>query len=202
MIRLSIGTVYLPDSISSFQRIMCGWITKQVKMETVKVLSTNEELESLRKPSNTASLQILESPTFWAVKADETQNSWRGSCAQDALTIKPFKLFRPSFGILKIKKLSNNAGLPKRTTDGVVGYDLCVSQNCTILEKGKVLVRIGLSISFPESSMPTLLLGQVLALRNSLMWEQEWSIWTIEVKLALLCSTMETKILRSKWETE
>ena len=75
LIRWSIGTVYLPDSVLSFQRIMGDWLDKQVKLGTVKVLSTNEELESLRKPSNTASLKILKSPTFWALSKTETQNS-------------------------------------------------------------------------------------------------------------------------------
>ena len=62
--RWSTGTVYLPDSILSFQKIMGEWIDKQVKVGTVKVLSTNDELESLRKPSNIASLEILKSPKF------------------------------------------------------------------------------------------------------------------------------------------
>ena len=150
LIRWSTGTVYLPDSITSFQRIMGDWLDKQVKVGTVKVLSTNEELESLRKPSNTASLQILKSPKFWAVKAKETQNSWRSSRAQgDALAAKIFELNHPSFGMLKVQKLSNNAALPKRSTDGAAGYDLCASQNCTIPAKGKGLVRTGLAISFP-----------------------------------------------------
>ena len=75
LIRWSTGQVYIPDSISSFQRIMGQWMDKQVKVGTVKVLSTNEELESLKQPSETASLEILKSPTFWAVKKPETQNS-------------------------------------------------------------------------------------------------------------------------------
>ena len=75
LIRWSTGQVYIPDSISFFQRIMGQWLDKQVKVGTVKVLSTNEELESLRQPSNIASLEILKSPKFWAVKTTETQNS-------------------------------------------------------------------------------------------------------------------------------
>ena len=39
---------------------MGQWLDKQVKVGTVKVLSTNEELESLRTPSDIASLEILE----------------------------------------------------------------------------------------------------------------------------------------------
>ena len=42
LIRWSTGHVYIPDSISSFQRIMGQWLDKQVKVGTVKVLSTNE----------------------------------------------------------------------------------------------------------------------------------------------------------------
>ena len=133
-----------------FQRIMGDWLDKQVKVGTVKVLSTNEELESLRKPSNAASLQILKSPKFWAVKPKETQNSWRSSRAQgDALAAKIFELNHPSFGMLKVQKLSNNVALPKRSIDRAAGYDLCASQNCTISAKGKGLVWTSLAISFP-----------------------------------------------------
>ena len=40
--------MFIPDSISSFQRIMGQWLDKQVKVGTVKVLSPNEQLESLK----------------------------------------------------------------------------------------------------------------------------------------------------------
>ena len=75
LIQWSIGIVYLPDSISSFQRIMGESINKQVKVGTVKVFITNEELESLRKPSNIASLKALKSLAFWALRKTETLNS-------------------------------------------------------------------------------------------------------------------------------
>ena len=67
LIRWSTGHVYIPDSISSFQKIMGQWLDKQVKVGTVKVLSTNEQLESLKQPSEIASIEILKSPTFWAI---------------------------------------------------------------------------------------------------------------------------------------
>ena len=38
---------------------------------------------------------------------------------------KFFELTHPSFGILKVQKLTNNAALPKRSTAGAAGYDLC-----------------------------------------------------------------------------
>ena len=150
LIRWSTGHVYIPDSISSFQRIMGQWLDKQVKVGTIKALSTNEQLESLKQPSETASIEILKSPAFWAVRSIETQNSWRSSRAQgDTVTAKFFEMTHPGFGILKVQKLSNNAALPKRSTDGAAGYDLCASQDCTIPVGGKGLVKTGLSISFP-----------------------------------------------------
>ena len=150
LIRWSTGHVYIPDSISSFRRIMGPWLDKQVKVGTVKVLSTNEQLESLKQPSETASIEVLKSPAFWALRSTDTQNSWRSSGAQgDAVTAKFFEMTHPSFGILKVQKLSNNAALPKRGTDGAAGYDLCALQDCTTPAGGKGLVKIGLSISFP-----------------------------------------------------
>ena len=62
---------------------------------------------------------------------------------------KFFEMTHPSFGILKVQKLSNNAALRKRSTDGAAGYDLCASQDYTIPAGGKGLVKTGLSISFP-----------------------------------------------------
>ena len=151
LIRWSIGHVYIPDSVSSFQRIMGQWLDKQVKVGTIKVLSTNEHLESLKQPSNTASLEVLKSPAFWALRSTDTQNSWRSSCAQgDALTTKIFEMTHPSFGVLKVQKLSNNAAPPKRSTGGAAGYDLCASQDCIIPAGGRGLVKTGLSISFPR----------------------------------------------------
>ena len=51
--------------------------------------------------------------------------------------------------MLKVQKLSNNAALPKRSTDGAAGYDLCASQGCTRPAGGKGLLKTGLAISFP-----------------------------------------------------
>ena len=82
LIRWSTGTMYLADSVTSLQTIMGEWIDQQVKVGTVKVLSTNENLESLRQASNTVSLQILKSPKFWAVKAQDSQRTWRNSHTQ------------------------------------------------------------------------------------------------------------------------
>ena len=65
------------------------------------------------------------------------------------MTAKFSEMIHPSFGMLKVQKLSNNVALPKRSIDGAAGYDLCASQDCTIPAGGKGLVKTGLSISFP-----------------------------------------------------
>ena len=152
LIRWSTGQMYIPDSNSSFQRIMGHWLDKQVKVGTVKVLSTNEDLEPLKKqPSDIASIEMMKTPKFWAVDTKEMQNSWRSSHAQGGTVAvsKFFEMTHPSFGVLKVQKLSNNAALPKRSTDGAAGYDLCAAQDCTIPAGGKGLVKTGISIQFP-----------------------------------------------------
>ena len=115
------------------------------------MLSTNEQLNSLRQPSEMASLEILKSPKFWTVRKVDDQNSWRSSRAVGDGTLAGtfFEFRHPSFGVLKVQKLSNNAALPKRSTEGAAGYDLCASHDCTIPAGGKGLVKTGLSISFP-----------------------------------------------------
>ena len=150
LIRWSTGQMFIPDSISSFQRIMGQWLDKQVKIGTVRVLSTHEDFESLKQPSNAASIEVLKNPKFWAI-TQESPNSWRSSRAQGGTVAVPkfFELTHPNFGMLKVQKLSNNAALPKRSTEGAAGYDLCASQSCTIPAGGKGLVHTGISISFP-----------------------------------------------------
>ena len=152
LIRWSTGQMYIPDSNSSFQRIMGHWLDKQVKIGTVKVLSTNEDLEPLKKqPSDIASIEMMKTPKFWAVDTTEPRNSWRSSRAQGGTVAvsKFFEVTHPSFGVLKVQKLSNNAALPKRSTDGAAGYDLCAAQDCTIPASGKGLVKTGILIQFP-----------------------------------------------------
>ena len=104
IIRWNTGDIYIPNSVSSFKRIMGHWLEKQVKTGTVRVLSTNEQLNSLRQPSEIASLEILKSPKFWAVRKTDDQNSWRSSHAEGDSTLagKFFEFHHPSFGVLKV----------------------------------------------------------------------------------------------------
>ena len=64
------------------------------------------------------------------------------------MTAKFFEMTHPNFGVFEVQKLNNNVALPKRSTDGAAGCDLCASQDCTIPAGGKGLVHTELSISF------------------------------------------------------
>ena len=136
------------------------------------MLSKNEELESLRSPSDIASLEILKSPKFWTVQT-ETQNSWRSSHGKgDAVgTAKFFDLIHPNFGTLKVQKLSNNAALPKRSTDQEqLGTILCAAHDCTHTSGRQGTSKDGIVNLVPRPvSMLVLLPGQALPSRNSLM---------------------------------
>ena len=204
MIRWSTGHIYIPDSVSSFQKIMGQWLEKQVKVGTVKVLSTNEELKSLKQPSNTASIEILKSPTFWANRSTIAQNSWRSSHAQGkAKTAKFFEMIHPSFGVLKVQKLSNNAKLPKKKyrwsswIRPVCFTGLYHSSRRQGTSEDRTVNLISNSVS-----MPGLLQDQDLLSSGLLMLGQVLSMQTIVEKLVWFCSTMEARTLRSKWEIE
>ena len=52
--------------------------------------------------------------------------------------------------VLRVKCLQEDAVLPKRCSEGAVGYDLSTSCNCVIHSRGKGLVQTGLAINLPS----------------------------------------------------
>jgi dUTP pyrophosphatase len=54
------------------------------------------------------------------------------------------------FKILKIKKLSQNAIIPKRTSIQAAGYDLFSAENCIIPKRWRSLVCTDIAIQFPS----------------------------------------------------
>ena len=79
--------------------------------------------------------------------------------------------------MLKVQKLSNNATLPKRSTGGAVGYDLCASQDCTIPAGGQGTSAYGAGNFISSRSLcPGLLPDQDLPSSDSLMLEQVLSM--------------------------
>jgi len=67
--------------------------------------------------------------------------------------------------VLKVKRLTQNATLPKRSTPFAAGYDLASASNCKIPARGKFLVLTDLSIQIPDGCY-----GRI-APRSSLAWK-------------------------------
>ena len=53
---------------------------------------------------------------------------------------------------LEVKRLNNNATIPKRGTDGSAGYDLSSAVNCTIPAKSRGIVKTGLAVRIPPGT--------------------------------------------------
>jgi dUTP pyrophosphatase len=51
---------------------------------------------------------------------------------------------------LKVKKLSSDAQLPTRGSDGAAGYDLQSTESCVILPGKRAVVATGLSLELPH----------------------------------------------------
>ena len=87
----------------------------------------------------------------WAfVNADDCKLSTdcKNSCNEERRLCKLF-VMKTDQGIVKVKRLCNNARLPVRGTTGAAGYDLAAAQTAVVPAHGKVLVKTGLSISMP-----------------------------------------------------
>ena len=63
------------------------------------------------------------------------------------------KLFiqsHPSFGFLYVKKLRNNAAVPKKGSEEAAGYDIASAEDTVVPAKGKTVVKTGISVAIPE----------------------------------------------------
>jgi len=67
--------------------------------------------------------------------------------------------------VLSVKRLSQSATLPHRSTPGAAGYDLSSAVNTVIPARGKEIVKTDLSIAVPEGTY-----GRV-APRSGLAWK-------------------------------
>ena len=71
-------------------------------------------------------------------------------------------------GVVKVKKLCNNAKLLVRGTTGAAGYDLAAAQTAVVPAHGKVLVKTGLSVSMPTGCYGRIVPRSGLALKKSI----------------------------------
>ena len=49
-----------------------------------------------------------------------------------------------------MKKLRNNAAIPKRASEEAAGYDIASAEDTVVPAKGKAVIKTGVSIAIPE----------------------------------------------------
>lgn len=70
--------------------------------------------------------------------------------------------------VLQVKRLSENATIPKRGSDGAAGYDLYSASDCVIPARGKGLVPTEISIAIPYGTYARIAPRSGLAWKNSI----------------------------------
>ena len=162
--------LYIPNAVHT-ALLQGNWLENYVKVGTVTVLSSEEELDRLKNERIRSSISVLKVPKFWKwqhakinsranllkggewafVHADEckTSNDCNKSCNEERRICKLY-VMKTDQGVAKVKRLCNNARLPVRGTIGAAGYDLAAAQAAVIPAHGKMLVKTDLSISMPH----------------------------------------------------
>ena len=145
------GRVILHDAIHT--ALLKGtWLSPNIKIGTVKILSSEDGLEQIKNAQMRNSLAILKTPKFWSAINSRSNFSTgdvqKTDCEQ--ISRKLFIRSHPVFGHLYVKKLRNNAAIPKRGTEEAAGYDVASSEEVTVPAKGKVVVKTGISVAVPE----------------------------------------------------
>ena len=129
---------------------------------TVTVLSSEEELDKLKDERVRSSISVLKAPKFWKgqdarinsranlqkggewafVNADDCKllTDCKNPCKEERRICESY-VMKPDQGVVKIKRLCNNARLPVKGTTGAAGYDLAASQTAVVPAHGKVLVK-------------------------------------------------------------
>ena len=69
---------------------------------------------------------------------------------------------------LEIKKLSDKAIAPKRSSDGAAGYDLCASEDAIVESKKRCLIKTDLVIKVPNGTYGRIAPRSGLALKHGI----------------------------------
>ena len=161
--------LYVPNAVHT-ALLQGDWLEHYVKVGTVIVLSSEEELEELKDERVRSSISVLKVLKFWKWQNEKTNSranlskggEWAFVQADDCKLPTDCKnsynegrrscklyVMKTDQGIVKVKRLCNNARLLVTGTTGAAGYDLAAAQNAVVLAHGKMLVKTGLSISMP-----------------------------------------------------
>ena len=162
--------LYVPNAVHN--PLLQGiWLEDYIKVGTMTVLSSEGELHQLKDERVKSSISVLKAPKFWQwqnLKINSRANFkkkrengpllYKDDCKlSDDCTMKcnkkeelcKFFVMKTDQGIVRVKKLCNNAKLPVRGSTSVAGYYLAATQTVAVPAHGKMLVKTGLSISMP-----------------------------------------------------
>ena len=102
------------------------------------------------------SISILRTPQFWTDVNSRTnffqRENMKKGCKLDceSPSQKLFIQSHPSFGFLYVKKLRNNAAIPKRRSEEAASYNIALAEDIVVPAKGKTMVKTGISVAIPE----------------------------------------------------
>ena len=149
------GKVYMPNAIHT--ALLEGrWLSSEHAIGTVRILSNSKGLKCIQDDKMRNSISILRTPQFWTDINSRTNFSRREDvkkgCKLDceSPSQKLFIQSHPSFGFLYVKKLRNNAAVPKRGSEEAAGYDIASAEDTVVPAKGKTVVKTGISVAIPE----------------------------------------------------
>ena len=161
--------LYVPNAVHT-ALLQGSWLEDCIKVGTVTVLSSEEELHQLKDERIKSNISVLKAPKFWKWQNAEVnsranfkkEGEWafvhKDNCkSSDDCMMKcnkkegvcKFFVMKTDQGIVRVKRLCNNAKLPVRGSTGAAGYDLAAAQTAVVPAHGKLLVKTGLSISMP-----------------------------------------------------
>ena len=87
-----------------------------------------------------------------------------------------------NLNVVKVKKLKENAVLPKRATEGSAGADLyaCIDEPITIRPGDLVKIPTGIAIELADKNLAAFLVFVMFRTRNirSVRWK-EWRRWSL-----------------------
>ena len=102
---------------------------------------------------------------------------------------------------VKIKKVKDNAKIPKRATNGSAGMDLyaCVDEKITINPGQLVLVPTGIAIELPDNSVAAFLYARSgLGIKHGICFQTVWVLLTATTveKSAQVFAMFRTSLMR------
>ena len=126
----SSGNLYILDS-QSLMRLFGEWLHAKYKIDTVKLLYSDEDLKALKNPAVTKRIQVIANPQFSQFENYKNSFSFKGDEKWKSKYCT-LRIDRPVACCMKVKRLVNHAKLPIRGSTGAAGYDLHATEKCVI----------------------------------------------------------------------